>query len=118
MNSSGSFDGDSDMVNIYSSNLASDLDGDEGSFSAWLKVSGAGIWTDGSTNFVNPNTDPLVSSDGLHFAVGVFYPQNVNDDKDSLWSIDSSRDYAVSARSISVRSYLMSIHLQKSCWMV
>ena len=60
------------------------------------------LYFDGSTNLVNPNTDPLVSSTGLHFAVGVFYPQNVNDDKDSLWSIDSSRDYAVSAASTSL----------------
>ena len=60
------------------------------------------LYFNGSTNLVNPNTDPLVSSTGLHFAVGVFYPQNVNDDKDSLWSIDSSRDYAVSAASTSL----------------
>ena len=55
------------------------------------------LYFDGSCNFVNPNTDNLVSSTGTHFAVGVFYPQNVNDDKDSLWSVNSTYDYAVSA---------------------
>lgn len=55
------------------------------------------LYFNGSTNFINPNTDPLVSSGGLHFAVGVFYPQSVNDTKDSLWSVDANLDYAVSA---------------------
>lgn len=55
------------------------------------------LYFNGSTAFENSSTDPLVSSNGLHFAVGVFYPQNVNATKDSLWSVDSTYDYAVSA---------------------
>lgn len=55
------------------------------------------LYFNGSTYLENSNTDPLVSSTGTHFAVGIFYPQNIDNDKDSLWSIDSSRDYAVSA---------------------
>ena len=54
------------------------------------------LYFNGSTAFENSSTDPLVSS-GLHFAVGVFYPQSVNDTKDSLWSVDASMDYAISA---------------------
>jgi hypothetical protein len=54
------------------------------------------LYFNGSTAFENSSTDPLVSS-GLHFAVGVFDPQQVNDTKDSLWSVDASMDYAISA---------------------
>ena len=54
------------------------------------------LYFNGSSYLTNPNTDPLVFS-GLHFAVGVFYPQNVSNDKDSLWSVDLTYDYAVSA---------------------
>jgi len=59
------------------------------------------LYFNGNTAFENSSTDPLVSSNGLHFAVGVFYPQNVNDSKDSLWSVNSTYDYAVSARDTS-----------------
>lgn len=55
------------------------------------------IYFNGSTAFENSSTDPLVNSSGYHFAVGTFRPMSVNADKDSLWSLDASRDYAVSA---------------------
>jgi len=59
------------------------------------------LYFNGSTAFENSNTDPLVSSNGLHFAVGVFYPQNVSATNDSVWSVDSTYDYAVSAQDAS-----------------
>lgn len=56
------------------------------------------LYFDSSTAFENvTRTDPLVSSDGVHFAVGVFYPQNVTQQQDSIWSVNATRDYAVSA---------------------
>ena len=55
------------------------------------------LYFNGSGYFVNPGTDTLVSNTGLHFAVGVFYPQQVDATKDSVWSVDSTYDYAVSA---------------------
>lgn len=55
------------------------------------------LFFNGSTAFENSSTDPLVSSNGLHFAVGVFRPSNVNASRDSLWSVDSTYDYAVTA---------------------
>jgi len=55
------------------------------------------LYFDGSTAFQNSSTDPLVSSNGLHFAVGVFYPQQVGTTKDSLWNVDSTYSYAISA---------------------
>ncbi len=59
------------------------------------------LYFSGTTYLENPNTDPLVSSNGLHMAVGLFYPQNVNATKDSLWSLSSTYDYAVSAHDAS-----------------
>ena len=59
------------------------------------------LYFSGTTYLQNPNTDPLVSSNGLHIAVGLFYPQNVNATKDSLWSLSSTYDYAVSAQNAS-----------------
>lgn len=55
------------------------------------------LYFNGSTAFENSSTDALVDSSGYHFAVGTFRPMSVNADKDSLWSLDASRDYAVSA---------------------
>jgi len=45
-----SFDGTNDNVNIYSSDLNSVLNPNEGTLVAWTKVSGAGVWTDGTTD--------------------------------------------------------------------
>lgn len=46
----------------------------------------------------NTSTDVLVSNFGQHFAVGLYRPESVTADKDSIWSLDASnRDYAVSA---------------------
>jgi hypothetical protein len=42
------FDGVNDFVNIYSAALASAFNGAEGTLMAWAKVSGAGVWTDGT----------------------------------------------------------------------
>jgi len=47
-----SFDGTNDNVNIYSSDLNSVFNPDEGTLVAWAKVSGAGAWTDGVTRRV------------------------------------------------------------------
>jgi hypothetical protein len=42
------FDGSNDVVNIYSSDLNSVFNPDEGTLVAWAKVNGAGVWSDGS----------------------------------------------------------------------
>jgi hypothetical protein len=42
------FDGTNDYNNIYSAGLSSDFDGDEGTIALWIKVSAAGVWTDGT----------------------------------------------------------------------
>ena len=57
------------------------------------------LYFNGSTAFENYSTDSLVDSGGYHFGVGVFRPMTVNASKDSLWSLNSSRGYAVSANS-------------------
>ncbi len=44
-----SFDGSNDYVNIYSSDLNSAFNPNEGTMVAWAKVSGAGMWTDATT---------------------------------------------------------------------
>lgn len=40
------FDGTNDYLNVYSSNLASIFNGNEGTACFWLKVSAVGVWTD------------------------------------------------------------------------
>lgn len=40
------FDGINDFCNIYSAALATAFNGAEGAVSIWMKVSGAGVWTD------------------------------------------------------------------------
>lgn len=57
------------------------------------------LYFNGSTAFENSSTDPLVNSSGYHFAVGTFRPMLVNASKDSLWSLDAYRSYAVSSNS-------------------
>lgn len=42
------FDGTNDFVNIYSSDLNSVFNPNEGTIVAWAKVSGAGVWSDGT----------------------------------------------------------------------
>lgn len=42
------FDGANDVVDIYSAGLAADFNVAEGALMAWLKVSAAGVWTDGA----------------------------------------------------------------------
>jgi hypothetical protein len=42
------FDGSNDYVNIYSSDLNSVFNPDEGTLVVWAKVSGAGVWEDGT----------------------------------------------------------------------
>jgi hypothetical protein len=46
------FDGTNDNVNIYSSDLNSAFNPSEGTFVAWAKVSGAGIWTDNTLHVI------------------------------------------------------------------
>ena len=41
------FDGTTSYVDIYSASLAAAFDGAEGTMAIWVKVSGAGVWTDG-----------------------------------------------------------------------
>ena len=41
------FDGATSFCNVYSASLAAAFNGQEGSFTAWCKVSAAGVWTDG-----------------------------------------------------------------------
>ncbi len=47
-----SFNGSNSKVNIFSSALASAFDGARGTLSAWAKVSGSGIWTDGTIRYI------------------------------------------------------------------
>lgn len=42
-----SFNGTTSVGNVYSASLAAAFNGQEGSFSQWCRVSGAGVWTDG-----------------------------------------------------------------------
>ena len=42
------FDGANDFNNIYTTGFRDDFSGDEGTFAIWAKVSGAGVWTDGT----------------------------------------------------------------------
>lgn len=42
------YDGTNDFNNIWSAGFATDLDGKEGTLITWAKVSGAGVWIDGS----------------------------------------------------------------------
>jgi hypothetical protein len=44
------FDGTNDNVNVYSSDLNSTFNPDEGTLVAWAKVSDVSIWSDGSTS--------------------------------------------------------------------
>jgi hypothetical protein len=55
------------------------------------------LYFGGSTAFQNSYIDTLVDSGGYHFGVGVFRPMTVNASKDSLWSLNATRGYAVSA---------------------
>lgn len=41
------YDGVNDLTNIYSATFAGAFDGEEGTLAGWLRVSGAGAWTDG-----------------------------------------------------------------------
>lgn len=47
-----SFDGTNDNVNIYSSDVNSVFNPDEITVVAWAKVSGAGVWSDGTTKLI------------------------------------------------------------------
>jgi hypothetical protein len=47
-NTSPLFDGANDYNNIYTVTLNGVINGAEGSFSCWMRVSGAGVWTDGT----------------------------------------------------------------------
>lgn len=44
------FDGANDYVNVYSAGLAGAFNGAEGTMMLWVKVSAAGIWSDGNTH--------------------------------------------------------------------
>lgn len=46
------FDGSDDRVNIYTAGLASAFNTSAGTISGWAKVSGSGVWTDGSADYV------------------------------------------------------------------
>ena len=88
------------IIGIYSQGSYGDIlvvQGGSNPTTGTTQNSLATLYFDGSCNFYNTATDNLVSSTGTHFAVGVFYPQNVDDSKDSVWSVDSTYDYAVSA---------------------
>lgn len=46
------FDGTDDYVDIYSTDLNSVFNPDEGTLIAWAKVSGSGVWTDGEYRWI------------------------------------------------------------------
>lgn len=46
------FDGANDYNDIYSAGYAGVFDGDEGTITLWLQVSGAGIWADGAQHYL------------------------------------------------------------------
>ena len=47
-NPAPSFDGINDYANVYSAGFASAFNKNEGTVSIWVKMSGAGVWTDGT----------------------------------------------------------------------
>ena len=47
-----SFDGSNDFVNLYSADLNSAFNPDEGTLLVFAKVSGSGVWTDGTTRIL------------------------------------------------------------------
>lgn len=49
---SASFDGATSFNNIYSASFFAALNGAEGTISSWARVSGAGVWTDGTARRV------------------------------------------------------------------
>lgn len=48
-NTAPDFDGVNDYCDIYSASLAGAFNGAEGTAAAWVKVSGAGVWTDAAS---------------------------------------------------------------------
>ncbi len=46
------FDGTNDLVNIYSTDLNSVFNQSEGTAIVWAKVSGSGVWTDGTSRYI------------------------------------------------------------------
>lgn len=46
------YDGAASILNIYSASLRDAFNGDEGTLAVWARVSGAGVWTDGTTRYV------------------------------------------------------------------
>jgi len=53
------FDGANDFVDIYSASFNTAFSGAEGTVSIWAKVSGAGVWTDGTArNVISIEVDP------------------------------------------------------------
>lgn len=46
------YDGANDYLDVYSASLNSVFDGDEGTVAAWIRVSGAGVWTDGAARII------------------------------------------------------------------
>ena len=51
----------------------------------------------GSESFMSSNTGPLSDGDGNHWAIGLFRWDQVNNSKDSAWSYNGTRTYALSA---------------------
>jgi hypothetical protein len=56
------FDGANDFNNIYSAALNTDFDEKEGTLALWLKVSGVGVWTDGTFD-----AGMILTADGSNF---------------------------------------------------
>ena len=70
------FDGNNNAVNMYSSNFASQFNGNIGTIVAWVKVKNASVWSDGTLRyiffFVPNNTDRFdisksTSANKMHF---------------------------------------------------
>lgn len=46
------YDGVNDYTDIYTANFESNFNGDKGTLFGWCKVSGVGVWTDGTARYV------------------------------------------------------------------
>lgn len=69
-----SFDGSDDSVNVYSSDLNSVFNPDEGAIVAWAKVADSGVWTDGTQRGII-----FLGSDQTDNFIDIFRPTSNND---------------------------------------
>jgi hypothetical protein len=77
-NTAASFDGSTSHLNVFSSSLASAFNGAEGTYACWLRVSGAGVWSDATIRrvvrvIVNATNQILLFRSSNNNTIGVTY---------------------------------------------